>query len=134
VLFADRADDRDPDRCVALGGLDRGTGEARQRPLRVDRAPAVQLAALDPDRDLAGHRVDMTEQDDMPIAGANPADRVAHCIDFDAQAVLGHPTGQERNRIGLIRAGARDCDQIMEQADSLVLGQHVLCQRLMQRG
>src|SRR4029079_9278553 len=98
-FFLDRTDDRDS---YARHRLRGGGDECGERPLRIDGAASDELAVLDPDRDLARHRVDVAEEHDVRRPIADLADGIARIVDRRSESPLAHARDEPFDRITLL--------------------------------
>src|SRR6266550_846080 len=113
-LFLDRAHDGHPH---PRDRLRRRGDECGERTLRVDRAAPHKLVALDPHRNLAGHGVDVSQQDHVDGTVADLTYGVAGIVDVRAKAALGHACDEPLDGLALAAGNARDLDEAADEVE-----------------
>src|SRR5947199_3715887 len=113
-FLLDRADDGDSH----ARDLARRRGDERgERTLRVYRAATDEVPVLDAHRDLAAHRVDVTEKDDVDRSFADLAHRVAGVVDRRLESSLGHARDEPLDGLTLIAREAGNLDEAAHELD-----------------
>src|SRR5437588_11677459 len=105
-LLLDGADHGDS-HARLLGSACRGHDPRGERPLRVHRAPAVQITLSLLDRDDAGDGIHVAEDDDRaPAVRTDSADYIPHLVTFRLEPEARHGVEAHTGHVRLLPAEA----------------------------